>query len=592
MKHFTKLAVMTICLLLTAIFTSACGGGSKANPPSYPYIPINNQANNNGNNNQQNNNQQENNNNQEENNNEEESAVTSEVNLTLTDSLQSDKIAFADIYYSVESTAKSSADDQEILKAEPNADDNTKFTVKVPDGIDVTKAKIKAVLTYDNEENLLDYFSSYDGVEATSGSFDVNFENSKDNEEGFGGGTGTEADPFIISAPRHLVNINKQDNQGNYLYMAKNFKQTADLDFTHLVGFKVNKADNDKEITGEVANKKAPFYNDGKGITKIGGDHDYNINPNDYANEEEFYEAMYKNCFKGTYDGDSHTIDGIIFVNPKITEISLFNDLYGGTIKNLTIGENSIVLIDENNEIYSENLYVGMLSISLTTSTVENCTNNAKIIIKNVESQDIAISGLFANSYYDVIFKNCTNNGNITIDKCKITDRGMGINGIGVYSDTCENCTNNGNITITNSNSTYTEITGLFLESKNITGCVNKGNIELSDNTIIGRENYDYPSFSVYGIERDFTIGTNCTNEGNITIKNNTTNRQITVHISGITEDIWESMTGFVNSGNITIDGNSNNYEITAKQLNIGDSGTISNCTENGTITINGVVQP
>ena len=52
-----------------------------------------------------------------------------------------------------------------------------------------------------------------------------------------------------------------------------------------------------------------------------------------------------------------------------------------------------------------------------------------------------------------------------------------------------KNCTNNGNITLTNSNSTYTEITGLFLESyKNITGCVNKGNIEVSDNTIIGIE--------------------------------------------------------------------------------------------------------
>ncbi len=105
-------------------------------------------------------------------------------------------------------------------------------------------------------------------------------------------------------------------------------------------------------------------------------------------------------------------------------------------------------------------------------------------------------------------------------------------------------------------------------------------------------ENYDYQSFSVYGIARNFDTGTNCTNEKNITIKNNTTNRQITVHISGITEDIWESMTGFVNSGNITIDGNSDNYEITAKQLNIGGYGTISNCTENGTITINGVVQP
>ena len=573
MKNFSKMAVMAICLLLTAIFTSACGGSSSKTTPhdnSALYFLL-----------AQQNNQQ-----QEENNNEEGPVANTDANLTLTDSLQSDKIAFADIYYSIEdNTKKSSADDQEILKAEPTADDKTKFTVKVPDGIDFTKAKIKAILTYDSEENLLDYFSSYDGVEATNGSFNVDFGNSKDNESGFADGNG-EDKPYIISAPRHFVNINKQDDQGNYLYMNKNFKQTADLDFTHLVGFKVNKADSDKEITGEVANKKAPFYNEGKGITKIGGEADY---------QAQTTEEEYKNCFKGTYDGDSHTIDGIIFVNPKIAKISLFNKLYKASIKNLTIGENSIVLINENNEIYSERLYVDMLSNYLKNSTVENCTNNAKIIIKNVESTYIGISGV-ANSYYDAIFKNCTNNGNITIDKCKVTtDKGLFISGIGGYSNTCENSTNNGNITLTNSNSTYTEITGLFLESyKNITGCVNKGNIEVSDNTIIGIENSAYYStFNVFGLTRNiYGTGTNCTNEKNITIKNNKTNRQINVDISGIADVIYGSMTGFVNSGNITIDGNSDNYVITAKQLNIEGFGTISNCEENGTITINGVVQP
>ena len=206
MKNFSKVALLCICLLITAMFTTACGG-SKATPPSYPYFPTNNQANNNQNN--ENNNQQENNN--QENNNEEAQVAPTEVTLTLTDSLQSDKRATADIFYAVEdNTKKSSAEDQEILKAEPNADDNTKFAVKVPDGIDFAKAKIKAILTYDSEGNLLDYFSSYNGIEATNGNFNIDFENSKDNKEGFGGGTGTKDDPFIISAPRHFANINKK----------------------------------------------------------------------------------------------------------------------------------------------------------------------------------------------------------------------------------------------------------------------------------------------------------------------------------------------------------------------------------------------
>ena len=114
MKNLSRLAVMTICLLLTAIFTSACGGSSSNTPPSDNsalYFLLAQQQNNN--NNQQNNQQ----------NNEEEPVANTEVTLTLIDSLQSDKVATADIYYSTEDNTKSSADDQDILKAEPNADD-------------------------------------------------------------------------------------------------------------------------------------------------------------------------------------------------------------------------------------------------------------------------------------------------------------------------------------------------------------------------------------------------------------------------------------------------------------------------------------
>ena len=47
MKNFSKVVLLCICLLITAMFTTACGG-SKATPPSYPYFPTNNQANNKG----------------------------------------------------------------------------------------------------------------------------------------------------------------------------------------------------------------------------------------------------------------------------------------------------------------------------------------------------------------------------------------------------------------------------------------------------------------------------------------------------------------------------------------------------------------
>ena len=582
MKHFTKLAVMTICLLLTAIFTSACGGGSKANPPSYPYIPINNQANNNGNNNQQNNNQQENNNNQEENNNEEGQVANTEITLTLTDSLQADKIAFADIYYSVESTAKSSADDQEILKAEPNADDNTKFTVKVPDGIDVTKAKIKAVLTYDNEENLLDYFSSYDGVEATSGSFDVDFGNSKDNEEGFDGGNG-EDEPYIISAPRHFVNITKKDDEGNYLYLNKSFKQTANIDFSHLTGLKIVTADEDKDITIDVKNEKAPFYNEGKGIVPIGH----------YNTEAQSQEEYYATIFQGNYDGDGNIIDGIVIANPQSSynPIGLFSQIYNATIQNLTIGENSIFFIDkvitpqeQDNISYFEYMIGTIAGQTNSNSTIEKCENRAKILISGLDvSFDdygycyLYISGI-SNGNGGVI-NNCKNIGNITIDNCKSNENvntHICCSGIFTYCSANEEVevenTNEGHINITNNKFAYAQMQ-IYENTNKYT---NSGNVTIDGNTEI----YLISISLAHNFNENTTLN-NCTNNGNITVTNNKLNEQ-----GGYMEIIpfyAQTFSNCVNNGNIIINENSEEYN-----LYIGFPYNIDGYTNNGTLNING----
>ena len=577
MKNFSKMALLCICLLITAMFTTACGG-SKANPPSYPYFPINNQANNNGNNNQQNNNQQENNNNQEENNNNEEGPVANtEITLTLTDSLQADKIAFADIYYSIEdNTKKSSADDQEILKAEPNADDNTKFTVKVPDGIDVTKAKIKAILTYDSEENLLDYFSSYDGVEATSGSFDVDFGNSKDNEEGFGGGNG-EDEPFIISAPRHFVNINKKDDEGNYLYFNKSFKQTANIDFSHLTGLKIVTADEDKDITIDVKNEKAPFYNEGKGIVPIGH----------YNTEAQSDEELYTTMFQGNYDGNENIIDGIVIVNSQTSYIGLFSAIYKATIQNLTIGENSIFFIDElttpqkrDDMPFFEYMIGPIAGMTESNSTIEKCENRAKILISGLDvSFDdytycfMYISGI-SNGYGGAI-NNCTNMGNITIDNCKFNEKVIApiyCSGISFYSSANEGIvenTNEGHINITNNKFNY--YTGI-----NIADATNKytnsGNITVDGNTDI----YTNICFAYNPSSLN-----NCTNNGNITVTNNKLNEQ-DGYIS-IRPFYAETFSNCVNNGNIEYNNNAEGYD-----LDIYFPYDEDGYTNNGTLNING----
>ncbi len=545
MKYFYKIAVMSICLIITALFTSACGGGGGKSTPqnnsSLYYLLA-----------QQNNQQQEQNNN--ENNNEEQITQT-EVTISLTDSLNADKIAKADIYYKVESTAKTAEEpkDQEILKAEPTANDKTKFTLPINDKAE--NVKIKAVLTYDSEGNLLDYFSSANGVISENGNFNVDFENSKDNEAGFGGGSGTTDDPYIISKPRHFININKmvipkevlirvfsndipentsQDNlpdevldkilayysselpnDSPYLYLDKKFKQTEDLDFTHLTGLKIVKAENDKNITIETTNEKAPFYNNGKGITPIG-----HYNPNIATlylssvfgpitiNQEDIAVFLAQFFFKGDYDGDNHTIDGLIFANGKsiniakylpnsmqifidyipnyMTILSLFVGSYDGNFTNITIGENSIYFIDNSNTDNTNNVapqnslrkavfipidentdnfaktYFGISGLCFQAhgSNFENCTNKAKIVIKNTNYFGLKISGLIENCQSTTL-TNCTNNGNITIDNVTKTNAsslihtfsGLNIDMLIGNPDnnvTEENCTYDGVITVEN----------------------------------------------------------------------------------------------------------------------------------------------
>lgn len=89
----------------------------------------------------------------------------------------------------------------------------------------------------------------------------------------------------------------------------------------------------------------------------------------------------------------------------------------------MTIGENSIFFIDTNNDNYSNCICIGGLATSSNYSTIENCTNNAKIVIKNLEIDDEYhyhhnINGIISHGKNTQI-TNCTNNGNITVDNCK-----------------------------------------------------------------------------------------------------------------------------------------------------------------------------
>ncbi len=548
---FKKNALLILCLFFVAVLTSACGGGGSKNPPtdnSALYFLLAQQ------NNQQQNNQQQSN--EQPNNNEEEPENTTDVTLTLTDSLNADKIASADIFYSVDGTTKkSSADDKEISKAEPNADDKTKFTISVNGTAENTK--IKAVITYDSNGECLDYFSSYDGVEATNGNFDVDFENSKGD---FAGGEGTTEKPYQISQPRHFANINK--------YLDKHFIQTANIDFSHLTGLKIVTADEDKDITIETTNEKAPFYNDGQGNESIGKMRSGTVTP-----------------FTGTYDGDNHTIDGLIFVNQKTYGITIFNIEITNEepIKKLTIGENSIFFVDKNNEIYNQALTIAPIinveSLSEDTvvaNTIDSIENNAKIVVKNVQASSCFISGITP-LLLSTELTNCTNNGHITIYNCKFYSLfANGVSNMIQETSRISKCTNNGNITITkteffdNPNMPFfsnlqiyaSGIIGYIQSRGNniITDCINKGHIVISENTDMVLYSGGLIAYLKYS-----SIN-NLTNTGKITVTNNTLSQmsESDIYVYGIatmltTQGVTIGGT-ITNTGTLTASGNDAGY--------------------------------
>ena len=77
-----------------------------------------------------------------------------------------------------------------------------------------------------------------------------------------------------------------------------------------------------------------------------------------------------------------------------------------------------------------------------------------------------------------------------------------------------------------------------------------------------------------------------CTNDGHITITNNTLEDGITGYIDAVNFSA-SSYSNCVNNGNIVINQNSENYRIgTAKNI-YGDA---TGCTNNGTVTVDGVV--
>ncbi|MCF2596684.1 GLUG motif-containing protein, partial [Pseudoflavonifractor phocaeensis] len=146
-----------------------------------------------------------------------------------------------------------------------------------------------------------------------------------ENTTEFAGGEGTKESPYLISNTTHLSNVR--------LYPNKCFKMIEDISF----------------LSDDFA-KGGAFYNSGAGWAPI-------------------------RLFKGTFDGDGHTISKLeqTFTQSTTTDsyVGLFGDVIGGTIKNVTLERVQINVTGSLGKNYA--VYTGALAGYATEATIENC---------------------------------------------------------------------------------------------------------------------------------------------------------------------------------------------------------------------------
>ena len=212
----------------------------------------------------------------------------------------------------------------------------------------------------------------------------------------FGGGSGTEADPYRISQTTHLEQLAAEVNAGNN-YRYKYFKMTNDLDF-----------------------------GDGS-HTPIGCD-----------TGDEWYD------FEGIFDGGGYSILNARIEGSKY--VGIFGRASTGTIKNLTLGGNSVVNgISSTGGIVGRGMAVNVMNCHVTKDVKINATGlQTSIGIGGIVGELEGGRYLLNDKY----IRNCTNAAPITF---KGTYGAQYMGGIIGYTrsemgTTIENCYNVGAI--------------------------------------------------------------------------------------------------------------------------------------------------
>ncbi len=309
----------------------------------------------------------------------------------------------------------------------------------------------------------------------------------------FSGGSGTEDDPYIIATTDDMDELASQVNNGND-YSGKFFLMTADLDFS------------------------------GKTYTPVGN---------------------YNYGFKGTFNGNGHTISHVI-IQSTLNFIGLFGWLEsGGSINGLTLGEGSSIAgwnrvggivgqcggaingcnIVEGVTISANKTFVGGIVGDCVGGNVSNCQNRA-----DVSSNTIACGGIvgIVSSGGEVL--QCSNYGSV-----QASENCGGIVGRLVDCSMVTECINEGSIS---GDENVGGIVGFINEQSgncfcSVSNCLNLGGVSASNSNYLG------------SISGDWSMGADFNNNyyaGECTIG----------HING-NDVAGEAMRGYTIAGNDSI---------------------------------------
>ena len=175
------------------------------------------------------------------------------------------------------------------------------------------------------------------------------------------------------------------------------------------------------------------------------------------------------NKFKGTFDGQNHTISGI-YINNNSDYQGLFGyvDGEGATIQNLSVTDSYIK---------ARNYVGGIVGFNYSYSEVSNCSNNGAV----TGSDDARVGGIVGFNYGMV--SNCSNSGTVTGGDKAYVGGIVGFN-YGMVS----NCSNSGTVTGGDDAEVggIVGIVGFNYSYSEVSNCSNSGTVTGGDDAEVG----------------------------------------------------------------------------------------------------------